>query len=168
LQVSLINSFIPSWGNTFDILNWGTVGGVFNTLTLPALNAGLSWNTSQLYADGVLSIMLTGDYNLNGVVDAADYIVWRKGLGMAYAPADYDIWRAHYGQTPGSGSGVLADAAVPEPSTTALLIIAATGWWLGRRLAAATSRMVAKDKIAELDCGVRVVRGSLGLIPISH
>ena len=114
LQVSLINSFSPTWGNSFDILDWGTVGGVFSTLTLPGLNAGLSWNTSQLYTDGILSIMLSGDYNLNGVVDAADYVVWRKGLGTTYSQTDYNVWRSHFGQTAGSGSGAAANAAVPN------------------------------------------------------
>jgi hypothetical protein len=30
------------------------------------------WNTSQLYNSGVLNVAIAGDYNLNGVVDAAD------------------------------------------------------------------------------------------------
>ena len=55
-----------------------------------------------------------GDYNLNGIVDAADYVVWRKTLGTSVAPPftgadgdgdatidqdDYGVWRAHFGQT---------------------------------------------------------------------
>ena len=56
---------------------------------------------------------LPGDYNQNGEVDAADYIVWRKTLGTdvpSYVgadgdgdghvgPEDYDVWRAHFGET---------------------------------------------------------------------
>jgi hypothetical protein len=67
---------------------------------------------------------LAGDYNRNGIVDAADYVAWRKGLGTTYNQADYDVWRTHFGQTVGSGAGAgtaLADAAVPEPATTTLL-----------------------------------------------
>lgn len=55
----------------------------------------------------------SGDYNHNGVVDAADYIIWRRTLGTSIAAttgadgsgngvvdqADYDIWRAHFGIT---------------------------------------------------------------------
>lgn len=66
---------------------------------------------------------LLGDYNLNGAVDAADYVVWRKTLDVggvaAFAGADgsgngvidqpdYDVWRANYGSIlppPGAGSG---------------------------------------------------------------
>ena len=40
--------------------------------------------------------------------------------------ADYDVWRAHFGQTaPGSGSGQTLSAAVPEPATVWLLAISA-------------------------------------------
>jgi hypothetical protein len=51
-----------------------------------------------------------GDYNNNGVVDAADYVVWRDRQGAANtlpntngaATVDqslYDLWRANFGQT---------------------------------------------------------------------
>ncbi len=68
--------------------------------------------------------VLEGDYNFDGVVDAADYTVWRDGLGTTYSPSDYDVWKTHYGDT-SSGSGSLATATVPEPSSLALL---ALGW----------------------------------------
>jgi len=64
---------------------------------------------------------LTGDYNHNGTVDAADYTVWRDGLGGAFVAADYDVWKAHFGETMGSGSSLSA-AAVPEPTTMALIL----------------------------------------------
>lgn len=59
-----------------------------------------------------------GDYNRNVASDAGDYIAYRKGLGTVYAPIDYNIWQAHYGQTTpgGSGSGSSDFAStVPEP-----------------------------------------------------
>ena len=97
LDVSLINDFTPTAGQSFDILDWGTLSGTFPTINLPTL-AGLAWNTSQLYTTGVLSVMaslgLAGDYNQNGSVDAADYIVWRNGLGTTYTQEHYTIWRA--------------------------------------------------------------------------
>ena len=78
---------------------------------------------------------LLGDYNLNGVVDAADYVMWRKNPGGFPADA-YATWRSHFGQTAGSGAGAIANAAVPEPATMVLLTIAAAGWCLHRRRAA--------------------------------
>jgi hypothetical protein len=54
----------------------------------------------------------SGDYNGDGIVDAADYIEWRKGLGTQYQQSHYDVWRAHFGQSvSGGGSG-----AAPEPA----------------------------------------------------
>ena len=79
---------------------------------------------------------LPGDYSGNGINDAADYVVWRKGLGPTYTPNDYDVWRAHFGQTAGSGSGASASAAVPEPASLVPLMFAAVGWCLRQNRAA--------------------------------
>ena len=58
-----------------------------------------------------------GDYNGDGVVDSADYIVWRNEDGTQ---AGYDIWRENFGRTMGHGS--LSNADVPEPTVMV--------WWL--------------------------------------
>jgi hypothetical protein len=73
-----------------------------------------------------------GDYTDNGIVDTADYVVWRKHLNTnatlpndataGVSPADYDVWRANFGDS--SGSGTAAAAAVPEPAAALLLGIA--------------------------------------------
>jgi hypothetical protein len=74
-----------------------------------------------------------GDYNNNGIVDAADYVVWRKSDGTL---AGYNLWRSHFGQPPGSGSGSggasLFQVAVPEPATFVLLMFASACWCLRR------------------------------------
>jgi hypothetical protein len=88
-----------------------------------------------------------GDYNRNGVVDAADYVVWRANqgtnnvlandpIGGTIGAAQFSQWRAHFGQTAGSGAGALANAAVPEPATLLLIMFAASGWCLRRGRAA--------------------------------
>jgi hypothetical protein len=78
-----------------------------------------------------------GDYNNNGVVDAADYVIWRDHLGQSFTlpndttpgtvtQADYNVWRSNFGASAGSGSGSLvADSAVPEPASVVLLVL---GW----------------------------------------
>jgi hypothetical protein len=68
---------------------------------------------------------LWGDFNSDGVVDAADYVVWRKGLGTTYTQGDYDIWLAQFGQTPGSAlaSAAVNAATIPEPTTLLSLLI---------------------------------------------
>jgi T5SS/PEP-CTERM-associated repeat protein len=138
LQVSLTSSFAPAAGNSFNILDWGTLSGTFAMVNLPGLAGGLSWNTSQLYSTGTISVVgpaLAGDYNGNGVVDAADYTVWRDTLGMTGSglaadgdgsgtidQADYNIWKSNFGTHAGSGSGASVNAAVPEPSTLLMLL----------------------------------------------
>ena len=63
---------------------------------------------------------LAGDYNHNGVVDAADYVAWRKTVSTSQG---YETWRSHFGQTAGSGVGALTHSAVPEPESIVMLIM---------------------------------------------
>jgi hypothetical protein len=79
----------------------------------------------NLYLDLLHSAtVLPGDFNGNGVVDAADYVVWRKRLGTTYTQIDFNTWRANFGQTAGSAAGIGTNALVPEPATTLLLLVA--------------------------------------------
>jgi hypothetical protein len=86
----------------------------------------------------LVSISNPGDYNHNGTVDAADYVVWRTSEGtMNSLPNDgglsgpidedhYNLWRANLGRTAGSGAGAESpNSAVPEPATLTLLLFAA-------------------------------------------
>jgi hypothetical protein len=79
------------------------------------------------------STALDGDYNGDGKVDAADYVVWRKDpASFGGDPAGYNTWVANFGNMAGSGSGALA--AVPEPSSVVLLVGIALGLiGVGRR-----------------------------------
>ena len=62
--------------------------------------------------------------NGNGIVDAADYVVWRETDGTR---AEYDRWRAHFSETAADGSA--ASGIVPEPATARLLrFVAANGF----------------------------------------
>jgi T5SS/PEP-CTERM-associated repeat protein len=144
LDVDLIDGFVPEAGNVFDVLDWGTLDGEFAAIDLPPL-AGLEWNTSQLYTLGVLGVEtgLVGDYNNNGAIDAADYTLWRDALTAgsfllndptpeSVDETDFDYWRAHFGETLGSGSGAGA-AAVPEPGTLATLFVGSILGLVARR-----------------------------------
>jgi hypothetical protein len=74
-----------------------------------------------------------GDYNGNGVVDTADYVVWRNGGPLlnevagvtpgSVTPDDYDAWRARFGNTSGSGSSLDGAANVPEPAAIGTMVV---------------------------------------------
>jgi hypothetical protein len=85
------------------------------------------------------------DFNGNHLVDAGDYVVWRRFNGGAGAQnqgdangdgnvnnVDYDLWRAAFGNAIGSGSGTLV-SSVPEPSTLCLFPLAAVVVTIRRR-----------------------------------
>jgi hypothetical protein len=92
--------------------------------------------------------LLAGDYNDNAVVDAADYVLWRKSNNTATtlpndatpgtSSADYDVWRSYFGQS--AGGSFNASAAVPEPCAAILLLGAAAGFLLNRRGSSRWSR----------------------------
>jgi alpha-L-fucosidase len=78
---------------------------------------------------------LYGDYNDNGVVDAPDYVLWRKNLDAtltlpndstpeSVSADDYTEWRTNFGKTDAAGSATSVAAIVPEPSFAALFMLA--------------------------------------------
>jgi hypothetical protein len=112
------------------------------------LMAGSNGSSQQLTADQVntvstatsfpqpITTQLTGDYNHNGIVDAADYTVWRDTLGSTTNLAadgdgsrkidagDYTVWKTNFGNR---SSGATSGAEVAEPAASASCIwLAAT------------------------------------------
>jgi hypothetical protein len=82
-----------------------------------------------IQASGMAGPALMGDYNGNGAVDAADYVVWRDGGPLQNEGAspgvidqeDHDFWRARFGTSSGEPANA---AAVPEPTSVILAILA--------------------------------------------
>ena len=76
---------------------------------------------------------IEGDYNLDGMVDAADYTLWRDSLGSTLNLAadgnqngvvdstDYGVWASNYGQSIPAFSQAESQA-VPEPSACVMLL----------------------------------------------
>jgi hypothetical protein len=80
----------------------------------------------------IVKVGIPGDYNDNGVVDAGDYVLWRKGGPLQFEvdtpgtvnAADYTAWRVRYGKTTaGAGSGSIDVSTIPEPAAIVLVMV---------------------------------------------
>src|SRR5262249_24807825 len=82
-------------------------------------------NDEYFSGTGVITLApvgLAGDYNGDGKVDAADYVVWRQNpAALGGDPAGYNTWRANFGSGAGSGIGN-GHQAVPEPGSILLVV----------------------------------------------
>jgi hypothetical protein len=88
------------------------------------------------------AVGMPGDFNSDTKVDAADYIMWRlnetanaalpNDNGVGNQAARYSLWRANFGNPPGSGTG-LSGAEVPEPASMLLYFSAVGALMLTRR-----------------------------------
>ena len=108
LSATLINGFVPSPGQSFQILSAaGGISGGFDAIDLPALAGGLYFDLGYTANTITLSVAgMLGDYNRSGDIDAADYVVWRKTMSQSGAAlaadgnnngvidgADFAVWR---------------------------------------------------------------------------
>jgi uncharacterized protein YkwD len=108
-------------------------GGFQAFLTNATISGGLNVKIDDL----VTAVpVLAGDYNGNGIVDAADYTAWRDTLGSTtdlrangdntgtsvgkIDQADYAIWKSNFGAHFGNGA---AATTVPEPASAVLMAI---------------------------------------------
>jgi glycosidase len=120
----------------WDILSASQVamaGGYLN-FNVPALSGLYILVNSELH--------IPGDFNADGTVDAADYIVWR-GDPVNYAPYDLVDWRNNFGETSGTspGSGAVASSTIPEPGSLALLSLVLLGTIISHRARVSLRRM---------------------------
>ncbi len=142
--IQLLNNL----GNEMDVVNYDDTAPWPSAAEGPSIylknlaldnSNGANWAHSVVGSDGALSptgptfatadigspgrVPLAGDYNANGAVDAADYIVWRMTLGSTtdlHADGsgttsgvpngvvdqfDYTFWSTNFGLSGGAGSG---------------------------------------------------------------
>ena len=107
-----------------DAAGEATVRGFKGEYEVSAAFGEFNGSAAATLADGGLGLQLAlpfllGDYDRNGAVDAADYVVWRDSLGTAVAAgtaadgdgdgqitqADYGVWKQHFGAMMPAGAG---------------------------------------------------------------
>ena len=133
------NLDLVSLGNFLDVTgvgtgtSWviatytGTLTGTFETITSGySVNYGTGTN-SQITLNSVGMPGVAGDYNNNGVVDAADYVVWRNGgpLQNEVATIGRITATARTTRRGELGLAILRDPgrARPSPSQTSVLLL---------------------------------------------
>ena len=111
-------------------------GGVFSTVPVMNVSGGLAENLVFISSVEVLDFA-EGDYNFDGVVDAADFTVWRDAEGSTTVAEpdgngdgvvdmlDYNLWKSNFGTT--TVSGASSATTVPEPTGLGLFL----AWLLG-------------------------------------
>ncbi len=131
-------------GNPFAGGSWVDSGGGMSSRTLTDGDWD-SWTFSPTFnfaafAENPVAAAAPGpaaDFNLDGKVDGADFLIWQRGFGIAsgamLAQGDADgngtvdgndlqLWSAEFGLTAAVGSASIAGATVPEPSSIGLLL----------------------------------------------
>jgi hypothetical protein len=99
---------------------------------LTFISGGALAAMGTIYIDDISASIITapvlpGDYNSDGVVDAADYVVWRKNDGTQ---AGYETWRTHFGATTVAAVSSAQSPPVPEPTAAILFCVGSAAAWM--------------------------------------
>jgi parallel beta-helix repeat protein len=132
------NLFINAAGNDYHLSSTSPAKNTGTSqLAPPADLEGLPRKAGAGFDIGAYEFgALGGDYNRDGAVTAADYVLWRKSLGAIvtqYAGADgngngvidqADLlrWRADFAAA--AGAGTVTDTSIPEPAEIVSICIA--------------------------------------------
>jgi autotransporter-associated beta strand protein len=111
---------------------WGPIG------------SGAEFTTALLTGAGRLQVMtgpLAGDFNDDGSIDAADYVLWRKNFGSPFTQTDYNNWRKNFA-SPSAGNSPAAMSSdawstIPEPASACIFLIGSFAvllYWPNARL----------------------------------
>lgn len=155
LFVTLGAGFSPQAGDSFEFLTSTVeINENFGSLNLPALSTGLEWQLDFSPQALTLTVIgsLPGDYNLDGAVDGADFLIWQRGFGSmtnlvadgnrdgAVDSLDYNIWRSNFGASANASLSTTGDA-VPEPSSVAIVLLSLLGLVYAHRDQGETSEL---------------------------
>jgi autotransporter-associated beta strand protein len=111
LNVKLLNGAKPAFGQVFPIISAaGGITGDFDQVLQPGMGLGLYLSALTSHDSLSLVVRLSGDYNNDGSVDGADYVVWKTSDGRNVPPGtgadgnrdgrvnnfDFRIWKRFY------------------------------------------------------------------------
>lgn len=132
--VNLLNSWTTPTQN-LTVSDQGTIDftGYYGDYQVTV--GGHTFPLSVVKGTAAYSIRIApGDYNGDGIVDAADYVVWRKTLGTTddlradgngnfiIDTGDFAVWRSAFGTLYNFGSGAAVGGSVPESGPSYFVI----------------------------------------------
>jgi autotransporter-associated beta strand protein len=124
--------FVPSLGQTFNIITGNTVTGIFDYADVQGMPAGLTFHVEYLANAVQLQVVtkpiFSADFDEDGDVDWTDLAIWQGAydlnqLGDANGDnitdnRDWVLWRDQFGSMPRPFGG----STVPEPGACSLLM----------------------------------------------
>jgi hypothetical protein len=125
----LVEMFLGANGSTIAANASLSLGNAFNTAIFGAgndgdivfefgVNNGYRLTSTVSYVTGGGGT--PGDFNNNGTVDGADFLLWQRNFGQpGYNAASLNQWKANFG----AGAAEAAVGAVPEPAALGLIAI---------------------------------------------
>lgn len=131
--------FVPSLGQTFNIITGNTVTGAFDTVDVSGMPAGLAFHVAYLSNAVQLQVVnkpvFSADFDDDGDVDATDLAIWKGAFGLNQLSdangdnksdgSDFLIWQRQLGSAPAVAIATPASAPVPEPAAGWLALLAA-------------------------------------------
>ena len=128
--------FVPSLGQTFNIVTGNSVVGEFDYADVSGMPAGLAFHINYLANAVQLQVVnkpiFSADFDEDGDVDPTDLAIWKGAynlnqLGDADGDNDSDgndflLWQQQFGSAPAVAVVQPAAAAVPEPTTAVMML----------------------------------------------
>ena len=131
LEVVLKDGHQPAVGSRFLVATADTIVDTGIGLIGPYAK----FFKKQIYPNAIvletIGVGLAGDYNRDGNVDAADYVIWRDTLGSTVdlradgdgngriSRADYVVWKDRFGDSTAAG----ASTPIPESASWVLVFV---------------------------------------------
>ena len=133
----LVEQFLGANGGSIAANQSISLGNAYNPAVLGVGVDGdlvfeIGVNNSGLFTLPVTYVGggLPGDFNSNGKVDGADFLLWQRNFGQpGFDAASLAQWKTNFG----AGASEVAAAAVPEPATIGLLALAGVALATKRR-----------------------------------
>jgi hypothetical protein len=113
LDVRLTDGFVPSIGNSFNVVTYAARTGQFNSVYLPTLPSGREWRLQYGSLAVTLSVVasssiLAGDLNCDGSVGFGDINPFVLYL------SNFASWQATYPNCPSQNGDINGDGSYPS------------------------------------------------------